>query len=55
MPSKSAISLERGPTQAMLHSVYDQPDSDAVQAQFERLLDYVDDKLPDVHVTCPHG
>ncbi|PZP16190.1 MAG: IS256 family transposase [Brachybacterium faecium] len=34
---------------AMLHSVYDQPDSDAVQAQFERLLDYVDDKLPDVH------
>ena len=34
---------------AMLHSVYDQPDKDAVQAQFDRLLDYVDDKLPDVH------
>ena len=34
---------------AMLHSVYDQPDSDAVQAQFERLLDYVEAKLPDVH------
>ncbi|WEV77216.1 IS256 family transposase [Janibacter cremeus] len=34
---------------AMLHSVYDQPDKDAVQAQFERLLDYVDGKLPDVH------
>ena len=34
---------------AMLHSVYDQPDSDAVQAQFERLLDYVDGKLPEVH------
>ena len=34
---------------AMLHSVYDQPDDTAVQAQFDRLLDYVDDKLPDVH------
>jgi len=34
---------------AMLHSVYDQPDSTAVGAQFDRLLDYVDAKLPDVH------
>ncbi len=34
---------------AMLHSVYDQPDSDAVQAPLDRLLDYVDGKLPDVH------
>ena len=34
---------------AMLHSVYDQPDKDAVQAQFDRLLDYVDDTLPAVH------
>ena len=33
----------------MLHSVYDQPDKHAVQAQFERLLDYVDGKLPAVH------
>jgi putative transposase len=32
---------------AMLHSVYDQPDADAVHAQFDRLLDYVDGKLPD--------
>jgi hypothetical protein len=32
---------------AMLHSVYDQPDGPAVHAQFERLLDYVDGKLPD--------
>ena len=32
---------------AMLHSVYDQPDADAVHAQFDRLLDYVEDKLPD--------
>lgn len=30
----------------MLHSVYDQPDADAVNAQFDRLLDYVDGKLP---------
>jgi transposase-like protein len=33
---------------AMLHSVYDQPDGPAVHAQFDRLLDYVDGKLPDV-------
>jgi putative transposase len=31
---------------AMLHSVYDQPDAEAVHAQFDRLLDYVEDKLP---------
>ncbi|GAA1528616.1 transposase-like protein [Agromyces terreus] len=34
---------------AMLHSVYDQPDADAVNAQFDRLLDYVDGRLPDAH------
>ena len=34
---------------AMLHSVYDQPDAKSVHAQFDRLLDYVDDKLPEVH------
>ena len=33
---------------AMLHSVYDQPDAEAVAAQFERLLDYVAEKLPAV-------
>ena len=33
---------------AMLHSVYDQPDTGAVNAQFDRLLDYVAEKLPDV-------
>jgi len=32
---------------AMLHSVYDQPDADSVNAQFDRLLDYVEEKLPD--------
>lgn len=30
-----------------VHSVYDQPDSDAAHAQLDRLLDYVDGKLPD--------
>lgn len=34
---------------AMLHSVYDQPDAGSVHAQFDRLLDYVQDKLPDAH------
>ncbi|GGB26252.1 transposase for insertion sequence element IS1081 [Flexivirga endophytica] len=34
---------------AMLHSVYDQPDAASVHAQFDRLLDYVESKLPDVH------
>lgn len=34
---------------AMLHLVYDPPDNDAVQAQFDRLLDYVNGKLPEVH------
>jgi transposase-like protein len=34
---------------AMLHSVYDQPDAPAVHAQFDRLLDYVSDRLPEVH------
>ncbi len=34
---------------AMLHSVYDQPDAPSVEAQFDRLLDYVAEKLPDVH------
>ena len=34
---------------AMLHSVYDQPDAAAVHAQFDRLPDYVEGKLPQVH------
>jgi transposase-like protein len=32
----------------MLHSVYDQPDAASVNAQFDRLLDYVTGKLPAV-------
>jgi putative transposase len=33
---------------ALLHSVYDQPDSVSVHAQFDRVLDAVADKLPKV-------
>jgi putative transposase len=32
----------------LLHSVYDQPDADAVHAQYDRLVDAVADKLPKV-------
>jgi transposase-like protein len=32
----------------LLHSVYDQPDKDAVHAQFDRVLDALADKLPAV-------
>lgn len=33
---------------ALLHSIYDQPDADAVHAQFDRVIDTLADKLPDV-------
>ena len=33
---------------AMLHSVYDQPDAEAVHAQFDKLLDQLTEKLPEV-------
>ena len=33
---------------ALLHSVYDQPDADAVHAQFDRILDALTDKFPAV-------
>ena len=32
----------------MLHSIYDQPDSDAVHAQFDRVVDALAEKLPAV-------
>jgi transposase-like protein len=38
-----------GGVKALLHSVYDQPDAKAVHAQFDKLLDTVADKLPEVH------
>jgi putative transposase len=37
-----------GGVKAMLHSVYDQPDAKAVQAQFDKLLDTVTGPLPAV-------
>ncbi|WP_380169760.1 IS256 family transposase [Jannaschia sp. R86511] len=37
-----------GWVKALLHSVYDQPDATAVQAQFDRVLDSLHDKLPHV-------
>jgi len=33
---------------ALLHSVYDQPDTESVTAQFDKMLDTVADKLPEV-------
>jgi putative transposase len=37
-----------GWVKALLHSVYDQPDADAVHAQFDRIVDALTDKLPHV-------
>jgi transposase-like protein len=37
-----------GWVKALLHSVYDQPDADAVHAQFDRIVDALTDKLPQV-------
>ena len=34
---------------ALLHSVYDQPDADEVNAEFDKMLDALADKLPDVY------
>ena len=38
-----------GWVKAMLHSVYDQPDAEAVHAQYDRVLDALAGKLPEVH------
>jgi putative transposase len=37
-----------GWVKALLHSIYDQPDADAVHAQFDRVVDALHEKLPDV-------
>ena len=37
-----------GWVKALLHSVYDQPDAEAVHAQYDRVLDALTDKLPQV-------
>jgi putative transposase len=38
----------RGGVRALLHSVYDQPGADSVRAQFDRILDSLSEKLPQV-------
>jgi putative transposase len=38
-----------GWVKALLHSVYDQPDAEAVHAQFNRVLDALTEKMPQVH------
>ncbi|WP_085872119.1 MULTISPECIES: IS256 family transposase [unclassified Nocardioides] len=37
-----------GWVRALLHSIYDQPDADAVHAQFDRVVDALVEKLPNV-------
>ena len=37
-----------GWVKALLHSIYDQPDADAVHAQFDRVVDALHEKLPTV-------
>ncbi len=37
-----------GAVKALLHSVYDQPDAKAVHAQWDKMLDTLTGKLPDV-------
>jgi putative transposase len=37
-----------GWVKALLHSVYDQPDAEAVHAQYDRILDALAGKLPEV-------
>ena len=37
-----------GAVKAMLHSIYDQPDAESVHAQFDRVVDQIAEKLPDV-------
>ena len=42
---------------ALLHSVYDQPDTASVHAQYDRLLEAVTDKLPELaeHLDAARG
>ena len=44
-----------GWVKALLHSVYDQPDTDAVHAQYDRILDALHDKLPAVADHLDHA
>lgn len=40
---------------ALLHSIYDQPDTDAVHAQFDRVVDALTEKLPAVAEHLEHA
>jgi putative transposase len=44
-----------GWVKALLHSVYDQPDAESVHAQFDRVLDSLSDKLPQVAEHLDHA
>ena len=44
-----------GWVKALLHSVYDQPDTGAVHAQYDRILDALHDKLPAVADHLDHA
>jgi len=44
-----------GWVKALLHSVYDQPDAEAVHAQYDRVLDALQDKLPAVADHLDHA
>jgi transposase-like protein len=44
-----------GWVKALLHSIYDQPDADAVHAQFDRVVDALADKLPQVAEHLEHA
>ena len=44
-----------GWVKALLHSVYDQPDADAVHAQFDRVVDALTEKLPAVADHLEHA
>src|SRR3954464_10912882 len=44
-----------GWVKALLHSVYDQPDAESVHAQFDRILDALDGKLPAVAEHLEHA
>jgi putative transposase len=44
-----------GWVKALLHSIYDQPDAEAVHAQFDRVVDALTDKLPAVAEHLEHA
>ncbi len=44
-----------GWVKALLHSVYDQPDAEAVHAQFDRVVDALTEKLPNVAGHLEHA